>query len=47
MENDSDIENQNIRKEKCLEVVEKNGSCILGCWLLLMLIMSILISEHS
>ena len=47
----TDIENQITRKEeyktKCLDTSEKHGLCLLGCWLLFLIIMSILISEYG
>ena len=43
----TDIENQTTRKEECYNTSEKHGLCLLGCWLIFMVTMSILISEYS
>jgi hypothetical protein len=42
----SDIENQVSKKEKCISFMEKHSLCVVGCWLVFMLIMSISISEY-
>ena len=46
----SDIENQVSKKEKCknkfFSFMEKHSLCVVGCWLVFLLIMSISISEY-